>query len=191
MSAEWVTAIATVGTFVVIAASAGAALFQLRHMRSGNEIAVLTELRETMESPEFQAALQEIAGKFQERLRDPGFRRLIMSHQRMATIDDVRSAVFIGNFFETAGALVKNRIIDADLFCDLLSNNVVGAWECLDAFIANRRLVAGPALFENFEYLVTLCERYNARYPNGTFAHSSWRKQMPETWPESAEYVKS
>lgn len=191
MSADWVTAIATAGTFVVIAASALAALIQLRHMRSGNDIAILTELRETLESADFQAALQDLAGPFQDLLRDPQFRRLIMSHKRMAALGEVRSAVVIGNFFETAGALVKHHIIDAEIFCDLLSGNVVGAWECLDVFIANRRLVAGPALFENFEYLVTLCERYIAKYPNGTFSRSSWRKQMPEIWPESAEYVKS
>lgn len=40
MSAEWVTAIATAGTFVVIAASAIAALLQIRHMRSGNAISL-------------------------------------------------------------------------------------------------------------------------------------------------------
>jgi hypothetical protein len=33
LSPEWLTAIGTIGTFVVIAASAAAALFQLRHMR--------------------------------------------------------------------------------------------------------------------------------------------------------------
>lgn len=191
MSAEWVTAIATVGTFIVIAASAGAALFQLRHMRSGNEIAVLTELRETMESPEYHSALQEAAGAFQDRLRDPEFRRLIMSRQHIAAIEGVRSAAVIGNYFETAGALVKHQIIDADIYCDLFSSSVVAAWGYLETFIANRRLILGPVFWENFEYLVTVCERYDAKYANGTFSRSAWRKQLPAPWPESAEYVKS
>jgi hypothetical protein len=58
MSAEWVTAIGTIGTFVVIAASAVAALVQLRHMRGSNQIAALNELRETMESESFQSDLR-------------------------------------------------------------------------------------------------------------------------------------
>jgi hypothetical protein len=58
MSAEWVTAIGTIGTFVVIAASAVAALVQLRHMRGSNQIAALNELRETMESESFHSDLR-------------------------------------------------------------------------------------------------------------------------------------
>lgn len=53
MSPEWLTAIGTIGTFVVIAALAAAALFQLRHMRGSNQIMALTEVRETVESADF------------------------------------------------------------------------------------------------------------------------------------------
>ena len=60
MTPEWLTAIATAGTFIVIAASAVAAIFQLRHMRGSNQITALTECRETMESREFQDARQFI-----------------------------------------------------------------------------------------------------------------------------------
>jgi hypothetical protein len=51
MSFELVNTLATFGTFVVIAATAIAAVVQLRHARSSNQIAALNELRETMESP--------------------------------------------------------------------------------------------------------------------------------------------
>ena len=43
MSAEWFTAIGTLGTFVVITVSAIAALMQLRHMRGSNQIIALNE----------------------------------------------------------------------------------------------------------------------------------------------------
>ena len=55
MSLELVNTLATFGTFVVIAATAIAAIVQLRHARSSNQIAALNELRETMETPEFQS----------------------------------------------------------------------------------------------------------------------------------------
>ena len=71
MSAEWVTAIATLGTFIVIAASAVAALMQLRHMRGSNQIVALTECRETMESETFQNAREFVLMVLPELLKDP------------------------------------------------------------------------------------------------------------------------
>jgi hypothetical protein len=189
MSAEWVTAIATAGTFVVIAASAIAALVQLRHMRGSNQIAVLTELRETMESREFQERYAEVVGRFRERMADREFRKQIMSERRLAGIEGVRSAVLVGNFFENNGVLVRRHIIDGELFCEMWGPNTVSAWNALEEFIANRRLINGPGLFENFEYLVLMCERHLAKFPHGTFPPNHVRKTLPQPWPESAEFA--
>ncbi len=52
MSAEWVVAIGTIGTFVVIAASATAALVQMRHMRSANQISLFTWYNAELDSPQ-------------------------------------------------------------------------------------------------------------------------------------------
>jgi hypothetical protein len=49
---------ATLATLLVIAATALAAIIQLRHARSSNHIAALNELRETQETPHFQAGQQ-------------------------------------------------------------------------------------------------------------------------------------
>ena len=78
MSAEWFTAIGTLGTFVVITVSAIAALMQLRHMRGSNQIIALNELRETMESPAFRAAQNFIARELPQRLQDPAVRAALM-----------------------------------------------------------------------------------------------------------------
>jgi hypothetical protein len=61
MSLEVVNTLATFGTFVVIAATAIAALVQLRHARSSNQIEALAEMRQ-------EAASSEIAS--------PAFRTL-------------------------------------------------------------------------------------------------------------------
>ncbi len=74
MSAEWVTAIASLGTFVVIAASAAAALLQLRHMRGGNQIAALNEIREALESERFEVATGYVMREFQTRMDEPAMR---------------------------------------------------------------------------------------------------------------------
>lgn len=63
MTAEWVTAFAKAGTFLVIAASTIAALLRLRHMRSVNQIAAYNECRETMESADFRTAKMQARRK--------------------------------------------------------------------------------------------------------------------------------
>jgi len=51
MTLQLVNTIAMLGTFLVIGATAVAAIVQLRHARCSNHIAALNELRETIESP--------------------------------------------------------------------------------------------------------------------------------------------
>jgi hypothetical protein len=57
MTPEWISAIASIVTMVVIGASAIAALLQLRHMRSSNQIELIANWTEVMEAANFQAAL--------------------------------------------------------------------------------------------------------------------------------------
>lgn len=73
MSLELWTTIASVGTFLVITATAVAAVIQLYHIRSSNQIAILTEFREAIEKPEFSAALDFVRG-LDDKLKDPAFR---------------------------------------------------------------------------------------------------------------------
>ena len=54
MSLELFNSLATFGTFVVVAATAIAALAQLRHARSANLIEGLSEAQRSFESPEFR-----------------------------------------------------------------------------------------------------------------------------------------
>lgn len=189
MSAEWLTATATAGTFVVIAASAIAALLQLRHMRGGNQIAVVTELRETMETPEFASALRALQTLSARLNGDPRLRKYVMTEPTLAALEEFRPAIFIGNYFETAGSLVRHGIVDGDLFCDMWAAVAIGAWDRMEELIANRRVFAGPGLYENFEYVVVLSERWVAKYRNGTFPRNMERKQLPAPWPEGAQPV--
>lgn len=60
MSLELVNTLATLATFLVIAATAIAAIIQLRHARCSNQIAALTELREISIKQELRVALHFI-----------------------------------------------------------------------------------------------------------------------------------
>src|SRR5579872_3742828 len=116
MSAEWVTAIATAGTFVVIAASAAAALQQLRHMRGGNQLAALTECRETLESDEFQNAREFVTATLPGLLEDPQIRRKLEGPYFPA---ELRPAGNAANFFESMGTLVRFNIVDRRIALEL------------------------------------------------------------------------
>jgi hypothetical protein len=176
MSAEWVTAIATAGTFVVIAASAVAALIQLRHMRGSNQIAALTECRETLESPAFNAARRFVLYELPRRLADP-------VRWREATqtpfIGEYEVIPTVANFFETMGLFVKYRIIDERIACDAWSGVVLGSWQALLPIVTYLRATVGPELWNNFEYLAALSEDYQARSER-TSTYPAKMKRMPE-----------
>lgn len=184
MSPEWLTAIGTIGTFVVIAASAIAALMQLRHMRGSNQILALNEVRETIESPSFQETIlfvRELPG----RLSDPDVRRSLSQRQFPAEYQRLRT---LANFFEHVGTLVKKRIIDRDIAADLWGGVIIGNWNALSPIITNRRIIAEqPALWENFEYLAVVCDNFRKAHPSGAFPQGTRRMTPAERWPEVTE----
>jgi hypothetical protein len=169
MSAEWVTAIATAGTFVVIAASAIAALIQLRHMRGSNQIVALTECRETLESPEFRDAQRFVSFELPKRLQSDEECRKIA---QLPFVGEYQAIGTVANFFESMGLFVKTGIIDRRIACDFWSEVVLRNWRALSPVAAYvRHAIGQQALWENFEYMAILSERYQREhptsYPNG------------------------
>jgi hypothetical protein len=164
MSAEWVTAIATAGTFAVIAASALAALMQLRHMRGSNQIVALTECRETLESPEFRGAQRFVSYELPQRLKDPGECR---KAAQIPFVGEYEAIGTVANFFESMGLFVKTGIIDREIACDFWSYVVLRNWEALLPVTSYVRHKLGqPALWENFEYMAALAQEYQERHPS-------------------------
>jgi len=183
VNAEWLTAIGTLGTFVVIAASALAALMQLRHMRGGNQIIALNEVRETIESPAFQAAENFVVRELPPRLEDPAVRAALTTPFFPSEFQPART---VANFFESFGAMVKNGIIDPEIACDLWGGVAIRAWDALAPLTVNRRAIIGSsALWENFEYLTVLSKRYSKVHPQGAFPKGMERLPLPELWPET------
>jgi hypothetical protein len=182
MSPEWLTAIGTLGTFVVIAASAAAALFQLRHMRGSNQILALTEVRETIESAAFQSAelfISELANRYD----DPQVRKGLLAPFLPPELQAVR---YVANFFETFGAFVKNGIIDSYLACDLWGGVVARNWEALGPVVASRRARRQtPGLWENFEYLAAISKKFHDDHSAGTLPKNAPRLPLPQPWPEA------
>jgi hypothetical protein len=180
MSPEWVTAIGTLGTFVVISASAVAALFQIRHLRSSNQIAALNECRETIQSAEFQAAERFVALELPERISQPEAQQALIEPFLRPEYEPVR---MIGNFFENMGVFVKNRIIDREIACDLWQQVVLRNWQCIAPVCANRRVTLDmPNLWENFEYLASVCAQWDLSHHGGSYPRFAKRMPIPELW---------
>lgn len=177
MSAEWVTALATFGTFIVITASATAALVQLRHMRGSNQIAAFNELREAIETAEFRAAYLFTVHELPKRLTDPREYPKLAVSPLTGEYEPVRS---LANLFESFGTLVKHGVIDKKIACDTWSFIILGSWRSVAPLVAyHREALKTPGIWENFEYLAVLSEDYlrarTSSYPVGV------RRMPPDT----------
>jgi hypothetical protein len=162
VSAEWVTALATLGTFVVITASAIAALLQLRHTRGSNQILALTECRERLESDEFQNARLFVSRELPVLMKDPEMLKKLQERNFPA---ELRPVSDVANFFESMGAFVRFNIIDRTIACDLWCSVVLASWESILPITRIRRRY-DPGIWENFEYLAALSKQFVEQSPS-------------------------
>jgi hypothetical protein len=176
MSAEWLTAIGTVGTFVVITASAVAALLQLRHMRGSNQIAALNDFTKIMASGEMKNALHFISAELPGRLADP------VERKRALTIpftNEYEAISFAANAFENIGGFVRTKVIDPDTACSVIAGPTVRYWRALLPVTTYVREQTGTqAVWENFEYLALISTRWQQAHPHGTYPKNEPR--MPQ-----------
>jgi hypothetical protein len=168
MSPEWLTAVGTLGTFVVIAASAIAALMQLRHMRRGNQIAALDELRITMESADFRKALDFVRNELPDRLKGA---TIAAELRERGLRGDLESARFVANVFEDMGLFVRTGLIDKDTTCELYSMIASFSWDNICPITTLMRQES-PAVWINFEYMAAISKDFIAsdagsEYPAG------------------------
>ena len=194
MSLELINTFVTLGTFVVIAATAIAAIVQLRHARSSNHIVALNELRETTETPDFQAALYFVQGELSAKLQDPAFRYQIAT--RSATNDETRPLFAkinaIGNYYENLGVLVKTGLVDREPVLQLWAGIVEQSWGHLAPIAAIARRGRGDLVWENFEYLTVLARDWAAAHPKGTYPAGVCRIGLKDEWLDAdRQYVAS
>lgn len=194
MSAEWLTAVATAGTFVVIAASAVAALLQIRHMRSGNAISLLTAYNNEFDTQEFQLAFAYVRSELPDRLKeDAALDSLANAPPFVGEFAAIRT---IANFFEDMGAFVLTGLLDRRIVCTLYSENVTSAWRSIAPVAALlRHKLKASSVWENFEYLAVLSEAFIEQYPDGLYPASLKRmavdKRLIERWESrGAIYVR-
>ncbi len=188
MSLEVWSTFASFATFIVIAATAVAAIVQLRHARSGNQIAALTELRDAFQSPECSEAMSFIETQLPELIKNPKFRYQFGNRPARTEEfhDDINHARLIGNYFEDMGALIVAGLLDAELTLMIYSSDLTRAWELLKPLVCiGRRGRGGNAVWANFEYATMLAYRWIEAHSDGGYPKGAPRLDVEDEWLEA------
>jgi hypothetical protein len=175
----WSTA-ASIGTFVVIAVTAVAAMAQLRHMRSANQVAAIQTFSASYEGPELRDAFHVVRTELAQRMQDPTFRQEL----RAGSIDRLRHPeIQVCNFFDQWGLYYRDGVINKASFMRVNAGVVVQFWELLEPVVA---LLADPVKgnqsFQQFEYLTVQARKWIARYPSGDYPPGEERIALRDPW---------
>lgn len=177
MSFELINSLASVATFGVIAASAIAALIQLRHLRTSNQIALLTKLQEIFASADFVDARRFIAYELADVLEDPETAEIIRTPPFAGRM---RALGVLGNFYEGMGQFVRYGMLDREILYESWGGIIVQTWEQLAPALAIMRdQPGGDDIWENFEFLAVVSQDWLARHPGGNYPKGYRRMALP------------
>jgi hypothetical protein len=181
MTAETLSAIASIGTFIVIAVTAFVALVQLRHIRAGNQLTGLTHHIERWESDALQSAADFIETNLPTKMKDPEF----LDSLWVRTPDRrIHEELRVADWCEQMGSYIKYGMISEAQYLDLGAFFVASMWDQLRDVIVIRRAATGTnSMFENFEFLAARAKAFNAAHPSNYPRHvkhllleEEWRK---------------
>lgn len=166
-SAEYLAAYASIGTFVVIAITAIAAVVQLRHIRSANQLAGFMDLAALWDSDAFQRATRFVHDELPARLQNPQYRAELRrpepdrrEHQELVVTD----------MLERSGSYVKYGMIDDEQLLDIIFPFVISMWSSLKEVVALQRVGnQNGELFGNFEYLAARSVDYQGTHKHGSY----------------------
>jgi hypothetical protein len=180
-------AAAAVAQFIVIFATAGFAILQLRHAQKSNQMAALREINTVTQSEGFFTAQELIYTRVPEAMRDAEFRYQVMhfNEANENTRELVEKISIVGNAYENLGRLVKHKLVSSELVFETWSPAIIGDWANLqDYTVVRRRSTTGKTLWENFEYLSVCADAWLARHSKGTVALRWRHKNLVDKWRE-------
>jgi hypothetical protein len=194
LSLELLKALASLLTVCIIAATAIAAMVQLRHLRAGNQITAMLAIGEELSSKAITNARQLIRLKLPLIEDDPAWRAynaradVRRAQEPIAEYEEIREAAsLVGNAYEELGILVKQGIVDKDIFLDRYSWVIMGLWKRLEKTVADARAATGQqAVWENFEYLAVLSEDWLREHPS-VYPRGVRRMPLPKRPPLKAD----
>lgn len=160
----WSTA-AAVGTFVVITASAIAALAQLRHLRTSNQLSGLMSVFGMLQDPSVRELVNFVRHELAERMKDDEFRASLLE----IPIDRRKHPEFyLCDMYNHIGSFVRSGLIEEDTYLQTDWFNIILYWGLLAEVIRIGRSNR-PHIFENFEYLASRAKTWAERHPQGDY----------------------
>jgi len=182
MSIDTWAAFAQIGTFVVIAATAVAALVQLQHLRAANEMAAANMFIQEFEGSELRDSFSFVRTQLKQRLEDPVFRKEI----RGAIQDrSEHPEIAVLNFFDLWGGHYRSGAINRTWFMRHNAGVVLGFWKLLEPVVAlSASRDGGNIAFEQFEYLAVKAQDWIAAHPEGDYPKGERRLQMTDQWSD-------
>jgi len=189
MNLEAWNTLASMATFLVIAATAIAALVQLRHARRGNSIAAYSDLSEVRDSAAFAHAQEFVTADLNNLAHNPEFRYQLVHHA--ARTAEYRESILainkVGNYYESMGAMVKLGLVDKDLVLQLWWEYILRSWKALEPITAASRRALGDGLWEHFEYLAVLSEDWETAHPGGAYPPNTRRFGIQDLFRDEDE----
>jgi hypothetical protein len=178
MKLEYWNTIAALGTFLVITASAIAALIQLRHIRRSNQLPGLLSVLELFQQQNVHELINFVRRDLSTRLESEDFRAGL---ERVPIDRAEHPELHLCEMYEEVGSYVRNGLIDEDLFLSAHWYNVLLYWGLLHPVIMIGRRTR-PFIFENFEYLAARAQRWTDRHPAGNYPKDMPRMSGPDKW---------
>jgi hypothetical protein len=184
VNAEWLTAIGTIGTCVVIGATALAALVQVHHQRAANRLEAILALDEHFRDPDLQAALVYVQTELPRKLEEAAYRDEL-SHRGFI---DPRShpELLLCNWFNKMAILVRHDVVSEDVFMDMFARLIAYYWELLAPAIVLMRRSRGTGEYHNFEYLAYRAKGWLAVHGAGQFPKGLHRRELDDPWQAKA-----
>lgn len=171
MTYEAIGAISALGTLLVIAATAVAALVQLRHLRRSNQLTGLLSVLKLFQDPHFHQLIDFVRSELPERMKDPEF----VAGLEATPVDRKRHPeLHVADMYEEIGSYVRCDLIDEDYFLQAHWYNVLLYWKLLLPVMSLVRK-SRPYTWENFEYLTTRAQSWSDRHPHGNYPPSAPR----------------
>jgi hypothetical protein len=179
-SAEYLTAFASIATFLVIAVTAIVGVIQLRHIHGANQLTGLLHLTEAWRSDALQGANKFIREELPGKLRDPKYRA-----ELMVPDPDRRThpELMVADMLEQTGSYVKYGMIDGEQFLDLTNSYIIHMWDSLKEVVLLRRAASGGnSMYENLEYLAVRAQDFENRFKDGNYPRGTRRLVSDAEW---------
>lgn len=177
---ENLNTIAALGTFVVIAATAVAAIVQLRHMRANNQLSAILALYREFGDKELQEAFRYVQQYLPQRMTDQNFRQELAARGFIDNRQHLEIEVL--NWFEQMGTLLKHDVVDSAIFLDIFGRLTSVYWDLLEPTLAIIRRRRGASQYQNFEYLAIRARQWLALHPHGTMPKEIHRLGLTDPW---------